>query len=289
MARRQIIHIDEELCTGCGECIPSCAEGALVIVDGKARVVADRLCDGLGACLGQCPEDALTIEERDAPEFDEVAVEQRLQELGVSAQPHAHADTVHPSAGSFAEASPTGGCPGSLARELRPTAVAAGGGCPGSAARVLQASGSTPIAAAPAAGSGRDDGSLLQHWPVQLGLVSPMAPFLRGADLLIAADCAPVAYRRFHEDFLAGRSVVIACPKLDDARAHMEKLAELFQASRPRTVTVVHMEVPCCFGLASIVEQAASLAGLEAPVNDVTITLDGSKSERLLRPAAGVR
>jgi hypothetical protein len=109
---------------------------------------------------------------------------------------------------------------------------------------------------------------------------------LRGADLLIAADCAPVAYRRFHEDFLAGRSVVIACPKLDDARAHMEKLAELFQASRPRTVTVVHMEVPCCFGLTSIVEQAAALAGLEAPVTDVTITLDGARSERLLRPAA---
>jgi NAD-dependent dihydropyrimidine dehydrogenase PreA subunit len=252
MTRRQIIHIDEEACTGCGECIPSCAEGALVLVDGKARVVADGLCDGLGACLGRCPEGALTIEEREAPEFDEIAVEQRLREL-------------RPEAAAAAPAHVFGGCPGSAVRELRPSA---------------------PMAAAAGAASGRDGASLLQHWPVQLGLVNPMAPFLRGADLLIAADCVPVAYRRFHEDFLAGRSVVIACPKLDDARAHAERLAELFRVSSPRTVTVVHMEVPCCFGLTSLVEQAASQAGLEAPVTDVVITVDGSRSERLLHPVA---
>jgi NAD-dependent dihydropyrimidine dehydrogenase PreA subunit len=280
MARRQIIHIDEESCTGCGDCIPSCAEGALAIVDGKARVVSDRLCDGLGACLGLCPEGALTIEERDAPEFDEVAVEQRLHELGRSPQPLSHAQHTPAAAGSPGTL-PTGGCPGSLARELQPAAASPTGGCPGSAARELR-----PAGAPQAAGSGRDDTSLLQHWPVQLGLVNPMAPFLRGADLLIAADCVPVAYRHFHDDFLAGRSVVIACPKLDDAHAHTQKLAELFRVARPRTVTVVHMEVPCCFGLTSLVEQAASEAGLEAPVTDVVITLDGNKSERLLRAAA---
>jgi NAD-dependent dihydropyrimidine dehydrogenase PreA subunit len=260
MTRRQIIRIDEKSCTGCGECVPSCAEGALAIVDGKARVVADRLCDGLGACLGRCPEGALTIEERDAPEFDEVAVEQRLDEIG---RPPL-ARELHPAT-----------------LESHPATMSSAGGCPGSAARELR-----PSAAAPEAAAGRDDSSLLQHWPVQLGLVNPMAPFLRGADLLVAADCVPVAYRFFHEDFLAGRSVVIACPKLDDARAHMEKLAELFRAARPRSVTVAHMEVPCCFGLTSLVEQAAALADLEAPVTDIVITLDGGKTERLLRPAA---
>ena len=266
MTRRQIIHIDEESCTGCGVCIPSCAEGALAIVDGKARVVADRLCDGLGACLGECPEGALTIEEREAPEFDEVAVEHRLRELVRVVEPLG-------SAGAGPALAPSVGfCPGSAARELRPSAVAA-----------------SSQAATPAVGSaseGRDEGSLLQHWPVQLGLVNPLAPFLRGADLLVAADCVPVAYRLFHEDFLVGRTVVIACPKLDDARAHGEKLAELFRAARPRSVTVAHMEVPCCFGLTSLVEQAVVSSGLDVAVTDVVISVDGSKSERPLRPAA---
>jgi NAD-dependent dihydropyrimidine dehydrogenase PreA subunit len=266
---RQIIRIDEDLCTGCGECVPDCAEGALEIVDGKVRVVADALCDGLGACIGGCPEGALTIEEREAPDFDEVAVEQRLHEIG-------RADEIaHP--GNAQEAPPqlfatpaahpapgTGGCPGSLSRALRPEGTAQ--------------------AAQPATGSDdvpeRDSESLLANWPVQLGLVNPMAPFLRGSDLLIAADCAPVAYRMFHEDYLDGRSVVIACPKLDDAGAHFEKLAELFHAARPRSVTVLHMEVPCCFGLSTLVSRAAAAAGVEVRVQEAVVTVRGEKLER---------
>jgi NAD-dependent dihydropyrimidine dehydrogenase PreA subunit len=221
--KRQIIKIDEERCTGCGECILACAESALQIVDGKARVVAEVLCDGLGACLGGCPEGALTIEERDAPEFSEAAVEQRQHEIG---------------------------------------------------ARPPRAS---TVAGVPDGGEGREAASLLTHWPVQLGLVSPAAPHLHDSDLLIVADCVPVAYRRFQEDFLHGRTVVVACPKLDDSRAHMEKLVDVFRTARPRSVTVVTMEVPCCFGLSRLVRQAADFAGLQAPIEDVVITVGGER------------
>jgi len=248
MGKRQIIKIDEGLCNGCGQCVPACAEGALEVRDGKVRVVAELLCDGLGACLGECPEGALVVEEREAAEFDEAAVEQRLREIG--RLPEAAAAPMS-----------TGGCPGSLARSLERTAVA---GAAGAAVGV-------------AAEADRSGESLLEHWPVQLTLVNPMAPFLRGSDLLISADCVPVAYRRFHEDFLTDRRVVVACPKLDDARAHMEKLVDLFQASRPRSVTVVRMEVPCCYGLMALTEQAAQLAGLKVPVEEVVITVSGGR------------
>lgn len=243
MGKRQIIKIDEDLCNGCGLCVPACAEGALEVRDGKVRVVAEILCDGLGACLGECPEGALVVEEREAVEFDEAAVEERLREIGRVPEP---------------AAMPTGGCPGSLARSLERVPATVGAGV--------------------VAGSlDRDAESMLEHWPVQLTLVNPMAPFLREADLLISADCVPVAYRRFHEDFLTDRRVVLACPKLDDARAHMEKLVDLFQASRPKSVTVVRMEVPCCYGLMALTEQAAELAGLDVPVEEVVITVSGGR------------
>jgi NAD-dependent dihydropyrimidine dehydrogenase PreA subunit len=222
--KRQIIRIDEELCTGCGECVLACMEGALQIVDGKARVLAEVLCDGLGACLGECPEGALSIEVRDAPEFDEIAVEERRKELECE-----------------------GIGPAEMTRAEKP--------------------GLSP--------SGPESESLLTHWPVQLGLVNPAAPHLRGADLLIVADCVPVAYRRFQEDFLQARSVVMACPKLDDARAHLEKLADIFRTAKPRSVKVLTMEVPCCFGLNRLVRQAADFAELEAPIDDVVITVAG--------------
>ena len=242
MATRQIIRIDEELCTGCGQCVPSCAEGALEIVDGKARVVAEVLCDGLGACLGECPEGALVIEEREAPEFDERAVEERLLQIGrLPPQP--------PVLGS-----------------------AHAGGCPGSLSRILHDE--QPVVEV---GEAREEGSLLGHWPVQLALVNPLAPFLRNADLLISADCVPYAYRLFHEDFLKGRSVVVACPKLDDAGRHLEKLADLFQAARPRTVTVVRMEVPCCSGLVALARQAADIAGLQVPVEEAVVSVSGER------------
>ena len=247
MGKRQIIKIDEDLCNGCGLCVPACTEGALELRDGKVRVVAEILCDGLGACLGECPEGALVVEEREAVEFDEAAVEERLREIGRVPEPEA-----------VPAAMTTGGCPGSLARSLERAPVAVGAGIS-------------------AGSSDRAAESMLEHWPVQLTLVNPMAPFLREADLLISADCVPVAYRRFHEDFLTDRRVVVACPKLDDARAHMEKLVDLFQASRPKSVTVVRMEVPCCYGLMALTEQAAELAGLQVPVEEVVITVSGGR------------
>lgn len=252
LATREIIRIDESLCTGCGECVPACAEGALEIIDGKARMVAEVLCDGLGACLGECPEGALTVEVREADEFDEAVVQERLHHL----RNHAVA----------AAAEQHTGCPGSLARDLR-------------SGEAVDSSAVDPSAAADAVDgvTERSSESLLQNWPVQLTLVNPNAPFLRHSDLLIAADCAPTAYRLFHEDFLQGRSLVIACPKLDDAQAHYEKLALLLQTAKPRSVSVVRMEVPCCSGLVSLTRAAAELAGLDVPIEEIVIGVGGER------------
>ncbi len=273
MATREMIKIDEVLCNGCGLCVPACAEGALEIVDGKARVAAEFYCDGLGACLGECPEGALTIEVREAPEYDEVAVEARLRELGrpslaASGHEHGNGHAAHAPHHQPAEAPAAHvGCPGSLARDMRkPEAASA------------QASTTADSEEQP-----RE--SLLQNWPVQLGLVNPNAPFLHNADLLIAADCAPFAYRDFHSEFLEGRSLVIACPKLDNAQAHLEKLATLFHAAQPRSVQVVRMEVPCCGGLVALATQAAELAGLSVPVEEIVVSIGGER----LTPATAVR
>jgi len=253
MAGRPIIRIDEELCTGCGECVPACAEGALEIVNGKVRVVSEVLCDGLGACLGECPEGALLLEERPAPEFDEGAVEKRLEELRLESG-------ARTEGAKTAEALVSLGCPGSAVRDLR--------------------TGET--ASTETAGTGESRGlderggeSLLEHWPVQLGLANPMAPVYRGANLLITADCVPVAYRRFQEEFLEGRRVVMFCPKLDDAQAHLERLTELLATAKPASVMMVHMEVPCCYGLKEIVFRAAEAAGLDVSIEEVVIGVNG--------------
>jgi NAD-dependent dihydropyrimidine dehydrogenase PreA subunit len=275
VATRQIIMIDEEMCTGCGECVPACAEGALEIIEGKARVVAEVLCDGLGACIGECPEGALTIVEREADAFDEDAVEVRLREIGrpsLSESGHAHAA---PTQAAHAPGDPA---PGDPAKPLEMPHL----GCPGSLARELRNESAAAVDD-PAGTFDREAESLLQNWPVQLGLINPNAPFLRHADLLIAADCAPTAYRLFHEDFLRGRSLVIACPKLDDAQAHYEKLALLLQTAKPRSVTVVRMEVPCCSGLVALTRAAAELAEIDVPVEEIVISVGG---EQLAHQAA---
>lgn len=236
--KRKIVLIDEAKCNGCGACATKCAEGAITIIDGKAKLVSETYCDGLGACLGECPEGAITIVEREADAFDEHAVEQHLKELKQQAQPKA-------------EPLPCG-CPGSSVREIhRP----AGG------------------QRAPAAGGPRE--SQLSHWPVQLALVPPHAPFLRGADVVLAAHCAPFAYADFHQDFLSDHSLVIACPKLDDADAHLEKLTNIFSVAEPRSVTIVHMEVPCCSGLVYLAQQALKASGKNIPLREVTIGVRG--------------
>ncbi|MCK9239507.1 4Fe-4S binding protein [Desulfocurvus sp.] len=254
---RKIIEIDEELCNGCGQCVPSCAEGALAIVDGKARVVRDSFCDGLGACLGECPTGALRIVEREAEPFDEAAALAHVA-AGGGAPAHGHA--------------PGGGCPGAAAMSLRP-----GGGCPGAA----------PARLAPAASAGADDAppSLLGHWPVQIRLVPPDAPFLRGAELVIAADCAAVAHPDFHRRFVGGNVVLLGCPKFDGDADYPRRLAELFARSGVRGVTVVRMEVPCCAGLPAAVRQGLAASGrTDLPLREVVVARDGAILDRPSHP-----
>jgi len=242
---RKVVRIDEERCDGCGECVPSCAEGAIAVVDGKARVASDALCDGLGACLGECPRGAISIEEREAEAFDEAAV---AAHLGRASAHHAPAPAA---------------CPGAAPRSLPR----------GSLSVVSEPAG--PAARVGAAGAGAGAGALA-HWPVQLRLVPAGAPFLAGADLLVAADCVPFAYPAFHADLLAGRAVVVGCPKLDDLPAYAEKLTSILQrADGPVRVTVARMEVPCCAGITAAVRHAAAHAGRDVPVREVVVGVDG--------------
>jgi Pyruvate/2-oxoacid:ferredoxin oxidoreductase delta subunit len=253
---RKVVRIDEAKCDGCGECITSCAEGAIALVDGKARLVSEVYCDGLGACLSDCPQDAISVEEREAAGFDEAAVGEHLKRLGRAPLPHAALVPApvpsHPHHGHA-------GCPGSAPRELQRGSLTVLKETPGPAA-------------APAP---RQGGSALSHWPVQLKLVPTTAPWLAGSDLLIAADCVPFAHAGFHADFLAGRTLLIGCPKLDDNQAYAAKLADLFGRNEIRSVTVVRMEVPCCGGLAWAAREGLARSGAQVPLRDVVIGVDG--------------
>ncbi|MFH1026605.1 MAG: 4Fe-4S binding protein [Pseudomonadota bacterium] len=239
---RKVVKIDQEKCDGCGLCVPSCAEGAIKMINGKAVLSADNLCDGLGACLGECPRDAIMIEEREADEFDEAEVEKHLAAQGKPAPAHQPAAPVHQH---------TGGCPGSRAMSFAPAPPA---------------DESAPV------GSRQ---SQLAQWPVQLHLVSTTAPYFQGADLLITADCVPVAYAGYHEDFLKGKAVVMGCPKLDDNNFYTQKLTELFSRSEVRSITVLKMEVPCCGGIAVAARQALAASGKQIPYREVTIGIKG--------------
>jgi ferredoxin len=248
---RKIVTIDEEKCNGCGSCVPACAEGALQIIDGKAKLIGEVYCDGLGACLGECPMDAIRIEEREAEGFDEVAVEEHLHG-------HSHGGDTLPC-----------GCPSTTVTEFdRPPAFS---GCPSAnVARFLREE--QPGAAA--AETARQP-SLLGHWPVQLALVPPAAPFLKGADVVLAADCVPFAYPEFHRDFLRDRALLVACPKLDDYQAHLQKLIAILRQADVRSITVVHMEVPCCSGLVHMARQAIAASGKDIPFSEVTVGIRG--------------
>jgi len=239
---RKIVQIDAEKCNGCGECVPACAEGAIRIENGKAVLSADNLCDGLGACLGECPQDAIHIIEREADEFDEEAVAhhlaQTLPETDHATPPPAHQHAPH------------GGCPGSRAMTLAPPPA------------------TTPESAA-------SQPSQLGQWPVQLHLVPTTAPYFQNADLLIAADCAPFAYADFHRDFLAGKALVIGCPKLDDNNFYEEKLTELFRVSSIKSITVLRMEVPCCGGIVMAARRALAASGKDIPFKEITIGIRG--------------
>lgn len=228
---RKIVKIDEDKCNGCGACIPSCAEGALQIINGKAKLVSEQYCDGLGACLGECPQGAITIEEREAEEFNEEAVEHHLR-----SKEHATDEL------------PCGCSSATVTRFERRTIP------------------QTQTAE-----------SMLTHWPVQLTLVPPSAPFLQRADLVLAADCVPFAYASFHQEFLTDHALVVACPKLDNFEAHLNKLTEILHHSEPKSITVVHMEVPCCSGLVYMARQAIIASGKDIPLKEITIGIRGER------------
>jgi len=237
---RQIIEIDEELCDGCGLCIPSCAEGALQMVEGKAKLVSDSLCDGIGNCLGECPQGAIRVIEREAAEYDEAKVEQHLKQLKLQQEPLEAARPVN------------GGCPGAASRMFAPAAEPAAESEEGSKLR-----------------------SRLRNWPVELMLVPEQAPYYDGADLLISADCVPFAEPNFHGELLDGRVLMIACPKLDDAQFYVAKLSRILSQNNIRSVTVAFMEVPCCFGLVHVVKQAIEQAGSGVDGRAVRVGIQG--------------
>ncbi|HQO77757.1 MAG TPA: 4Fe-4S binding protein [Thermodesulfobacteriota bacterium] len=242
--KRKILEIDQDRCDGCGNCVLACAEGAIRIIDGKARVVSERFCDGLGACLGECPRDALAIVEREAEEFDETAVGEHL----------ASSHEVHSSK------------PGRMH------------GCP--SAQVQCFSGSQLSAAQGRLQPSHTAESALTHWPIKIRLVPATAGFLKNADLLVAADCTAASYPAFHQDFLAGRTVLMGCPKFDDVASYVQKFAEIFSTAEIRSVTVLVMEVPCCQGLPVIVKKGMELAGKHIPLEVAVIKPNGGILER---------
>jgi len=274
MALRDIIFIDEELCDGCGECVPSCMEGALRIVDGKARVIADVLCDGMGACVGECPTGALKVIKRDAPEFDEAAV---AALTGHKPAPRAGAPDaairMAPAVLAPRSGHPSmGGCPGSRVQVFDEVdQISKGAPRP----RLIPLQDRTPATArlAPAPSA---SGSRLRQWPVQLHLVPPTAPFFRDKDVLLAADCVPVAMPDFQGAFLDGRGLAIACPKLDQhLEAYVEKLTAMVDEGGIQSLTVAIMEVPCCSGLVRIAERALAAASRKVPLRLVKLGIRG--------------
>ncbi len=234
--KRKIIEIDERLCDGCGNCITACAEGALKLVDGKAKLVSEVYCDGLGACIGECPTGALTVVEREATAFDEEAAARHVQE------------------------------------EERPKIERLACGCPGSAAMTFDIE-DGPGEAAPVR-------STLSHFPVKLQLIHPQAPYLKGADLLLMADCCALCYPGLHQNLLKGKAVGMGCPKLDDLGAHVEKLTQIIRLGGIASITVVHMEVPCCSGFVQAAKIALQQAGSHLPLRHITIGRRGEILEQ---------
>ena len=285
MAVRKIIKIDEELCDGCGDCVTACHEGAIQIINMKAVVVNDSFCDGLGDCIGECPQGAITIIEREAADFDEAAVAQHLVQLQQGAPVGQVAVGVPAPAGG--DTAPCG-CPSGTMQDLTPPpARAAGGGCPGSAMRQMNTPGPGARARldAPAPKALSDISqpvtpSQLGHWPVQLMLVPPHAPFLKNSDMLICADCVPFTLPDFHFRYLTGRAVVVACPKLDDLQHYFDKLKAMFKEAAPRSITVLKMEVPCCNGIAQVAVQARNEVAPHIPLEVHTIGVGGGIVDR---------
>ncbi len=277
--KRDIIEINEELCIGCGSCVPQCHQGALQIIEGKARLISDLMCEGIGACVGSCPTGAMTVEQREAEPYDEGKVLKKLAPAGPKVlQAHLEHLKEHGQQAYLAEAlawleaqgieNPLEKTPVSPA----PAASPAGGGfsCPGSRVRKGK-----PQDQPPPSPSGPAP-SALRQWPVQLHLLHPSAEYLQGADLLLAADCTACAAGDFHSRFLAGKALAIACPKLDTGlEGYREKLTAMINSSRLNTLTVLMMEVPCCGGLLRTAQQAAAQAERKVPIKAVVLSTAG--------------
>lgn len=318
MALRKIIEINEDICNGCGQCIPNCPEGALQLIDGKARLVSDLFCDGLGACIGECPVDAINVIEREAEPYNETKVMENIVKQGSNViAAHLKHLKDHNETGLYNEAvnylknngidipenfkedteeSISGqdsgdrlpcGCPGSAVMDLREENEGISNAQSKSAQKLglendtggndilnLSKAKAQKVQALLRELSGNE--SQLRQWPVQIMLVPPHAPYLQGADLLVAADCVPFAYAGFHQDFLTGKVVLIGCPKLDDSQFYLKKFTEIFKLNDIKSVTVTHMEVPCCFGLAGMIKQAVKDAGKDIAVKTVNIGIKGN-------------
>lgn len=249
LEKRKIIRIIEEKCDGCGLCIPACPEGALQIIDGKARLVKTSFCDGLGACLGNCPQGALIIEERVVEGYDEDGVIAHLRANSPELlDKHLQHLRAH-------------------AAELLPRAQPISAGCPGASAQQWEG----------ARAAGARSESALRQWPIQLHLVSPTAPYFQDAALVLVADCVPFAYGNFHADFLDGHAIAIACPKLDDTQPYVSKLAQIITLGGIKSITVVRMQVPCCSGLVRLAQQALATSGKMIPLTEVVIGIQGQR------------
>ena len=265
--KRDIIQINEEKCNGCGNCVTGCPEGALQVIDGKARLISDLFCDGLGACIGDCPEGAIEIERREAEPYDEYKVMENIVKAGPNVikahlqhlQEHGEEELVNEATEFLKENNievPD--------YEEKPLAC----GCPGSTTQELNPHGDQEDAVMLTAE--------LRNWPIQLQLLNPNTNFFKKADLLIAADCAPFAYPNFHQRFLKGKILIILCPKLDRViDAYVDKLTKIFQKQDIKSISIVHMEVPCCSGIEVIVQRALEKAQKNIPIKDYTISMSG--------------
>lgn len=248
--KRKIVHIYEDKCNGCGLCVSACHEGAIELVNGKAKLISDEYCDGLGDCLPECPTGAIEIIEREAKEYDDELVKQKIAEKEAKEE---------------------------AKKTLIPDMPC---GCPGSAAKLIQRQPKVqkpkalPIQVGERINS--NSNSELRQWPVQLNLINSRAPYLNGANLLVAADCTAYAYKNFHEDFIKDHITVIGCPKLDDNKYYEEKLADMLKNNDIKSITVVRMEVPCCGGIVSAVKNAMLKSEVIVPYREVIISTDGN-------------